>query len=144
MTIRVQAVIDCPIERVFTEYMRPEFREQWDDNVLRAYWAKPDEPIQLGSQFHVVVRTMGQERDTLRTIVEYDPPVTMTYSTNTAGLQIISQQTFEAIDQQTRLTMHAHISGNGLLSILAWVIGQQLKGHMYEGLLCFKALVEAH
>ena len=36
MSIIISTMIDCPIETVFSAYIRPELRERWDDNVVQA------------------------------------------------------------------------------------------------------------
>src|SRR5690348_6731500 len=57
LSVCPSALVEAPVERVWSLVARPEGYDRWVDAALVA--AEPDGPVQPGQQLHLVTRELG-------------------------------------------------------------------------------------
>jgi len=121
---RYTASVESPrlLEDVFAYLSDFSSTEEWDPGVVRAERIGED-PIGVGTRFHLVASFLGRENELTYEVVEYTPPRSVTLRGENATVVSLDRITFEPLDEGTRVTYDAELTLKGPLRLADPLLG---------------------
>ncbi len=121
---RYTASVDSPrpLEDVFSYLSDFSSTEEWDPGVVRAECLSED-PIGVGTKFHLVASFLGRENELTYEVIEYTPPRSVTLRGENATVVSLDRITFEPLDEGTRVTYDAELTLKGPLKLADPLLG---------------------
>ncbi|MGD8969484.1 MAG: SRPBCC family protein [Anaerolineae bacterium] len=100
-------------------------------------------PVGVGSTMRTVDRFIGREVETTSEITIWDPP--KKYAFQTVGGPAVARFTlaFESIEDGTKLTSCGEVEFKGLLKVVGWLLGRQIKNQAQSDFDTLKRLLES-
>jgi carbon monoxide dehydrogenase subunit G len=100
--------------------------------------------VGVGSTMRTVDRFMAREIETTSEITIWDPPTK--YAFQTVGGPAVARFTlaFESIEDGTKLTSRGEIEFKGLLKVVGWLLGRQIKNQAQSDFDTLKRSLESN
>jgi len=138
----VTILVNRPIDEVFAFVADARNRPQWDDSVISEELTSP-EPIGVGTTVHTRLRSMGRQYEYTWTVVEHQPPGTMTIESVSGPLPTTLAYRLAGRDGATRVEFTVTGRPAGFLRLLQPMVARTTQRNLDRGFARLKEVLEA-
>lgn len=146
LELETSTEIERPIDAVFDYVTAVENNEEWEPRAVES--PPPDEEMDVGTTWHMVVEGLTDTAETTMECIEYDPPNRFGYTTPSGmmGGRLKTKEaiyTFSEQGDRTRVEWSGTIELNGFMRLLAPVVSRALGSDVATSLENLKRELEA-
>lgn len=123
---RTEITVPKRPEEVFDYLARFSSAAQWDPSVVHAEMLTP-EPVGIGSEFRLVVRSFGSDRPFLYRITTFDRPRSVTLVAETSQVRSLDTITVEPAGAGSKLAYDARLDLRGLARLATPILALTLR-----------------
>jgi hypothetical protein len=123
---RTEITVPRHPEEVFDYLARFSSAAEWDPSVMHAEMLTP-EPVGMGSEFRLVVRSFGSDRPFVYRITAFDRPRSVTLVAETAQVHSHDAITVEPAGTGSRIVYDARLDFHGLARLATPILALTLR-----------------
>lgn len=135
--------INRPVDEVFDYMTKPENTPQWQTGMLESERIS-EGPMRVGTIFTEVRQMMGRKMLQKMEVMEYKPNQKWSFKSIEAPVPHEAHLVFEAIGDDTRVSLTSLGKPTGLFRLLSPLIRRQLKGQFEADFENLKQLLESN
>ena len=139
-TVSASITINQPIDKVFDYVTDVENHKAWQAGILDAT-VTPSDPIGVGSTYHYTTDVMGRRMETHLEVTAYEKDKLWSVKTTGVPQSVEMVYLFEAVDNNTRLTISMELTG-GYPAAAEAMVKQQTQKNFEDQCNRIKQMVE--
>lgn len=140
-TVSASISINQPVDKVFDYMIDVENHKAWQAGILNATVTPPG-PIGVGSTYHYTTEVMGRQMETHLEVTACEKNQKWSVKTTGVPLSIEMDYLFEAVDNNTKLTISMELAG-GYPAAAEAMVKQQTQKNFEDQCNKIKQLLEA-
>ena len=141
--VHVDAVIDCPPERVASFAGDPANAPKWYANIRSVDWQTPP-PVAVGSRLDFVAHFLGRRLAYTYEVVELEPARRLVMRTTDGPFPMETTYTWDSVGAgKTRMTLRNCGNPSGFSRLAAPVLERAMRRATTKDLARLKAILEA-
>jgi uncharacterized membrane protein len=139
-TVSASITINQPVDKVFDYVTDVENHKAWQAGILDAT-VTPSDPIGVGSTYHYTTDVMGRRMETHLEVTAYEKDKLWSVKTIGVPQSVEMVYLFEAVDNNTRLTISMELTG-GYPAAAEAMVKQQTQKNFEDQCNRIKQMVE--
>ena len=139
-TVSASITINQPVDKVFDYVTDVENHKAWQAGILDAT-VTPSDPIGVGSTYHYTTDVMGRRMETHLEVTAYEKDKLWSVKTIGVPQSVEMVYLFEAVDDNTRLTISMELTG-GYPAAAEAMVKQQTQKNFEDQCNRIKQMVE--
>jgi uncharacterized protein YndB with AHSA1/START domain len=139
-TVSASITINQPVDKVFDYVTDVENHKAWQAGILDAT-VTPSDPIGVGSTYHYTNDVMGRRMETHLEVTAYEKDKLWSVKTTGVPQSVEMVYLFEAVDNNTRLTISMELTG-GYPAAAEAMVKQQTQKNFEDQCNRIKQMVE--
>jgi uncharacterized protein YndB with AHSA1/START domain len=139
-TVSASITINQPVDKVFDYVTDVENHKAWQAGILDAT-VTPSDPIGVGSTYHYTTDVMGRRMETHLEVTAYEKDKLWSVKTTGVPQSVEMVYLFEAVDNNTRLTISMELTG-GYPAAAEAMVKQQTQKNFEDQCNRIKQMVE--
>jgi uncharacterized membrane protein len=140
-TVSASISINQPVDKVFDYMVDVENHKAWQAGILNASVTPPG-PIGVGSTYHYTTEVMGRQMETHLEVTACEKNQKWSVKTTGVPLSVEMDYLFEAVDNNTKLTISMELAG-GYPAAAEAMVKQQTQKNFEDQCTKIKQLLEA-